>query len=225
MNIITDLHLPLGVDDILRGQGGDPEIIFNRKPVLILAAERARLNGLSLIHPVVLTHEVLLHAYRHERILLEGGAMLTGPLVTHHLAGAERVVAAVCTIGPELEKAVSHLLGEDPVYALALDGLGNAAVEILAQQACVRIAEHGKVEGWSTSTPLSPGSPEWSVEIGQPQIFNLLDTSQAGITLTTGGMMIPKKSLSFIVGLGPDMSQVGMCEVCSLKMTCRYQHA
>ena len=63
------------------------------------------------------------------------------------------------------------------------------------------------------------------MELGQPQIFALVDPSKAGVKLTSGGMMIPKKSVSFVVGLGPEMSQANMCSVCSLKETCRYQNA
>jgi hypothetical protein len=221
----TDWNFTLSADDILRGQGADPQIVRAGKPSLLKAAERARTEGLDLIHPVALTREVVVREHRHERVLLGGGAALTGPLVTHQLGGAKRVVAAVCTIGLELENATSHLLNEDPLYALALDGLGNAAVENLAQQVCGRIAEQVQGEGLQASSPLSPGSPEWPVEVGQPQIFAMLDPSKAGVTLTSGGMMIPKKSISFVVGLGPEMSQAGMCAVCSLKETCRYRHA
>jgi hypothetical protein len=221
----TDWQLSMTVDDILRGQGASPEVIRQRKPSLMMAAERARVDGLSLLHPVALTCAALVREYRHERILLEGGGNLTGPLVTRHLIGAQQVVAAVCSIGLELEEVVTHLLGEDPLYALALDGLGNAAVEILAQQVCGHIAEKVQSEGLQASTPLSPGSPDWPVEIGQPQIFSLIDPSLASIRLTSGGMMLPKKSMSFIVGLGHEMSQANLCEVCSLQETCRYQHA
>ena len=225
MNIITDLQLSLSVDEILRGQGADPQIVHAGKPRLIQAAERALAEGGSLLHPVALTHEVDVKFHRHDRILLKGGAELTGSLVARHLAGAQRVVAALSTIGPELEEAVSHHLSADPLYGLALDGLGNAAVEMLAQQVCARLGEQVLLEGLQASTPLSPGNPEWSVEIGQPQIFALLDPAQAGISLTSGGMMLPKKSVSFIVGIGTEMSQANLCEVCSLKETCRYQHA
>jgi hypothetical protein len=117
------------------------------------------------------------------------------------------------------------MFSEDPLYALALDGLGNAAVESLAQQVCGQIAEQVKDEGLQASTPLSPGTPEWPVEVGQPQIFALLDPSKAGVKLSSGGMMIPKKSVSFVVGLGQEMSQNSMCTVCSLQNTCRYQNA
>jgi hypothetical protein len=225
MNIITDLQLSPVVDDILRGQGADPKLVRTGKPRLMVSAERALTEGSCLLHPVALTSEVLVRDHRHERILLEGGVSLTGPLVARHLAGAQRVVAAICTIGPDLENAVTHQLGEDPLYALALDGLGNAAVENLAQQVCGRIGEQVQAEGLQASTPLSPGNPEWPVEVGQPQIYSLLDPARAGIRLTSGGMMLPKKSISFIVGLGPAMAQTNLCEVCSLKETCRYQNA
>jgi hypothetical protein len=225
MILSTNWKIHLTVDDILRGQGADPQIVHTRKPSLLKAAERALSHGLGLLHPKVLSSKVAVKEHRHERITLLDGATLTGPAVTRQLSGAQHVVASVCTIGSKLEEVTAQLLREDPLYALALDGLGNAAVESLAQLVCGGIAEQIEQEGLQASAPLSPGSPEWPVEIGQPQIFSLLDSSKAGITLTTGGMMVPRKSVSFVVGLGPEMSQISMCSVCSLKETCRYQHA
>jgi hypothetical protein len=143
--------------------------------------------------------------------------------VARHLAGAERVAAVICSLGPALEEYAASL--ENLVLALALDGLGNAAVESVAQQVCGRLAERAEVYGLETSTPLSPGEPEWPVEVGQPQIFALAKPSRAGIRLTGGGMMIPKKSISFVTGIGQEMSQVHPCEACSLKEICRYRKA
>ncbi|HEX7620781.1 MAG TPA: hypothetical protein VF359_06230, partial [Anaerolineales bacterium] len=113
----------------------------------------------------------------------------------------------------------------DPLLGIAFDGLGNAAVEILGQQVCRRIGERAEAAGLTTSTPLSPGEPEWPVEVGQPQIFALVDPSQVGIKLTSGGMMIPKKSISFVVGIGPEMARTDLCDLCSLRERCRYRHA
>ncbi len=225
MTVWTDWNISLDIMDILSGQGMDPKIILNNKPRLMATAGRALNNGLELIHPAALTSEIAIQSRRHERMLLEGGGLLTGSLVMRHLAGALRVIAVICTIGQELENAISYFLGTDPLYALALDGLGNAAVESLAQQVCSRIGEKIRDEGLQVSTPLSPGAADWPAEIGQPQIFSLIAPSQAGIRLTPGGMMIPKKSMSFVVGLGLEMSQANLCDECSLKETCRYQHA
>jgi hypothetical protein len=224
MMITSDWNFSLSTDDILRGQGADPQIVRSSKPKLMVAAQRALAEGIVLIRPIALTREVSISGFRHERILLETGTALTGSLVTQQLGGAQRVVVAVCTIGSDLENAVTYLLGQDPTYALALDGLGNAAMENLAQQVCGRIEARAQSEGWSATTPLSPGNPEWPVDVGHQEIFSLLDPSEAGVMFTSGGMMVPKKSISFIVGIGTDVSQVGTCNVCSLKETCRYRH-
>ncbi len=222
--IMKNWTLSFNIDDILRGQGTDAELVRTGKPRLLKAAERAFKEGTSLLHPTAMLREFAVREHRHERILLEGGSQLTGSLVKRHLGGAMQVVPVVCTIGSKLEQAVTDLLDHDPLYALALDGLGNAAVENLAQQVCGKIADSAKKEGLNASTPLSPGIPEWPVEIGQPQILALLDASRAGIELTSGGMMIPKKSSSFIVGIGTEMAQTDLCALCSMKETCRYQH-
>jgi hypothetical protein len=223
-DIWKDFDLDLGVDDVLRGQGADPDLMRNRRPALVRAAERALAEGMSKIRPLALVGEFHVVDRRHERVLLEGGTALTGLLVSHHLSGAKRITAALVTIGPVLENVASRLTGKDPVLALALDGLGNAAVEQVGRQVCGRIGDWAQAKGMQASTPLSPGSPEWPVEIGQPQIFALLEPERAGIQITAGGMMFPQKSISFVTGIGSDMAQTHPCEVCSLKEVCRYRN-
>jgi hypothetical protein len=225
MTILTDWNFTLSADDVLRGQGADPETVRAKKPALLKAASAALHAGFTKLRPAAVIQNIKVVEHRHERILLKGGKELTGPLVAHNLAGAEQVILAVCTIGSELEKLASSWMDENPLLGLALDGLGNAAVEKVAQQVCAHIAERAQAKGLQASTPLSPGEMDWPVEVGQPQIFALLNPSQAGVTLTSGGMMVPKKSISFVVGLGPEMARTDICEVCSLKETCRYRHA
>jgi len=224
MNLWQDFDLTLNADDVLRGQGVDPAAIRQRRPALVAVAERAIAEGTPMIHAAALVQEVDVVEQRHERLILEGGGRLSGPLIARHLSGATRVAAVVCTLGRELEEAASRAMEKDPLLGLALDGLGNAAVERVGQQACGRIGDQAAADGLQTSTPLSPGVPEWPVETGQPQIFLLVEAAQAGIRITPGGMMIPKKSISFIAGIGNDMDQTEPCEVCNLKEVCRYRN-
>ncbi len=219
----TDFTLDLYVDDILRGEGADPTTARARQPALVKAAEEALRLGMPTILPAAVIHETKIIEHRHNQIRLEGGVALTGSLAVKFLAGAEQVAAAVCTIGPELEKLSSAQ--EDLVLVLALDGLGNAAVESVAQQTCRRIGKRAQEAGLETSAALSPGEPDWPVDVGQPQIFSLLDAGQAGVRLTEGGMMVPKKTISFVVGIGPHMEQADLCELCSMRERCRYRHA
>ena len=224
MDLWQDFELDLDADDVLHGQGMDPAAIRNRRPALVSVSERALAQGTPKIHATTLVREVGVVEQRHERLLLEGGGRLSGPLITRHLSGAARVAAVLCTLGEELEEAAAQVMGQDPLLGLALDGLGNAAIERIGQQACGRIGKRAAAEGLQTSTPLSPGVPEWPVEAGQPQIFTLVEAAQAGIRITPGGMMIPKKSISFVTGIGADMNQTEPCEVCNLKEVCRYRN-
>jgi hypothetical protein len=225
MELLEDFDFILSADDVLRGEGADPEIVRLKKPALLEAASTALRAGIIKLHPAALIHTTRVVEHRHEQILLQGGKELVSPLVARHLARAEQVVLAVSTIGSELEELASTSMEKNPLLGVALDGLGNAAVEILGQQVCMRIGERAQAAGLTASTPLSPGEPEWPVEVGQPQIFALLDPSRAGVTLTSGGMMVPKKSISFVVGIGPEMAQTNLCELCSLRERCRYRHA
>jgi hypothetical protein len=225
MEYWTNFVFTLSVDEILRGEGMDPLSIHAKRPALVKAAEYALRVGMPKIDPVAIINEKKVIEHHHERILLDSGTALTGSLFVQFLAGAERVVAAVCTIGSGLEGLASSEMDKNPLLALALDGLGNACVESVAQQVCRRISEQAKASGLESGTPLSPGEPDWPVDIGQPQIFSLLDNSQTGILLTEGSMMIPKKSISFLIGLGLKMEQADLCSLCSMRERCRYHRA
>jgi hypothetical protein len=224
MTLISDWTISLTIDDVLHGQGADPYKVLAQKPRLIEAAEKVISDAQKYLHPVALFSEIPIIERRHEHLILGGNRRLNGALLSRHLGGAKQVIPVVCTIGKVLEDAVSDLLDRDPLYAFALDGLGNAAVDNLSQQICGKIAANAKNYGMSASTPLNPGVTGWPVEIGQPQIMALLDVNSAGITLSSGGMMIPKKSSSFVVGIGVSMHQMDICDVCSMKENCRYRH-
>ena len=162
--------------------------------------------------------------FRHERVRLEEAGYLSGPLVAEHLHAARSVVLAVCSIGPALEEAASECFADDPALALALDAFGSAAVDLLGQAMCQMVDEQANAEGLQTTVPLSPGLVGWPVSSGQRQIFALFDAASAGVRLTDGYMMVPKKSTSMAIGIGPDVEHAGeSCDYCSMAATCRYR--
>jgi cobalamin-dependent methionine synthase I len=133
-------------------------------------------------------------------------------------------VAAVCTVGQAIDDVVSGAMDDDPLFGLALDGLGSAAVEALATSASNRFEAEAAAAGLETTIPLSPGMVGWPVERGQPELFALVRPDEAGVRLTSTWMMSPRKSISFVLGIGPDVRTSGRtCDYCSLKDTCRYQ--
>ncbi len=231
MPILTEWELLLNIDDVLRAQGANPEVIRQRRPGLVANTEKAITISKSLLHPVVLYEKYPVKRFIHERLELisgvpaNGKAHLAGELIAQHLAAAQEIIVMVCTIGAELDERVSSLFKIDPVTAVALDGVGSAAVELLAIQACNSFEAQALEQGMKTSMPLNPGMVGWPVEEGQPQIFTLLDSEQIQVSLTDSCMMVPNKSLSMVLGLGDKVSTAGSsCDYCSLNGVCRYQN-
>jgi hypothetical protein len=222
--ILRGWSLKIQPEQVLRAQGVDPDLPRPRSPVLAELVEQALTLGPALVDPVVLTRRLGVTGLRHERLLLEGGFELNGPLIPQHMAPATRVRVLICTLGPELEARVAFEMGRNPPLGMALDAYGSAAIQELATMACGYFEAEAKSEGLGTTIPLSPGMIGWPLDQGQLELFALVDATQIGVTLTTGLQMIPRKSLSMVVGLGSDMERSGRaCDYCSMQETCRYQ--
>jgi hypothetical protein len=224
MTVLDKWDLRLDVDVVLRSQGADPAAIRRRSPRLVESAERALEEGSPLLQPRVTARRLLIEDLRHERLKLEGGGKLSGELLVEHMGGAQEAIIVLCTVGEALERRAAEVSKEDAVYGLALDGVGSAGVEALANAACALFEEEVTKEDCQVTIPLSPGMVGWPVEQGQPQIFDLLDAGEIGVRLTESMMMLPRKSLTFVLGIGKELVAGGRtCDYCSLKETCRYQ--
>lgn len=223
MPVMNQWELSLDVDQVLRGQGADPAALRQRSPRLVELAEQAIEEGTPLLNPALVFQRLAVEGIHHERIKLEGGRELRGKLIAQHLAPAREVLLILCTVGENIEMKVSQVMENDMVYALAMDGFGTAAVEALANAACHHFEVEAKAENLENSIPLSPGMVDWSVEEAQPQLFDLLDSEEIGMKLTQSLVMIPRKSLSMVIGVGESMIAGTTCDYCSMREVCRYQ--
>ena len=116
--MLRDLALDLTEDDVLRGQGADPQALRRRRPALAQLAGRALELGRPLIAPAVAWRRLAVEELRHERLGLAGGEALHGTLLASHLGGARRLVALVCTIGPGVEERSAREAQDDTLLAL-----------------------------------------------------------------------------------------------------------
>ena len=224
MPIWDTQKLDFDVDAVLRGQGAEPLAIRQRSPRLVELAERALAEADSLLEPRTLYLELDVETLRHERLVLKGGGTLSGNLIAEHLGPAKRVIIILCTIGEALETHAARVSQDDIVYGLALDGVGSAAVEALANAACKHFEDQAMELGYQSSIPISPGMVGWPIDEGQPEIFEILKPDQVNVRLTEYGLMMPRKSLTMVLGLGDTMKTGGRtCDYCAMRETCRYQ--
>jgi len=178
------------------------------------------------LEPVIAyqTHPII--KVGHHQLSLEGNAILKGSILSSVLAEAKQLAVAVCTIGPKLEKQVTEYFSDDEALrGLLLDGIGTTAVDSLTFEVCNLVGYEASLHGYQASSPLSPGGSRFPIS-EQWQLFPLVPASQIGVSLTSSGVMVPRKSLSMVIGMGHDMktwTKAESCARCNLRDTCRYR--
>lgn len=138
------------------------------------------------------------------------------------LERCEMVAVFALTIGNYLEDLVSYLAENGLVLqATVLDAVGSGTVEKLAIQVEGKIRINAGIEGLITSRRFSPGYCDWEVS-QQELVFRALDGDTPSIRLTDSMLMIPRKSVSGIIGIGlpgNDIENYNPCSTC-LKKDC-----
>ena len=152
------------------------------------------------------------------RAIIEGLIVFRSEVVARLLEQCEKVAVFATTIGSHLEEVVSQM-AEDGlvVQAAVLDAIGSDAAEKMADFVQDSISEIARAQGLTTSRRFSPGYCDWDVS-QQKMVFQALKGDHAGINLTEGCLMIPRKSMSGIIGIGPPDSNVenyNPCKTCN----------
>jgi hypothetical protein len=153
--------------------------------------------------------------------LIEGSIIFKSRIIARLLERCPQVAIFVVTIGKYLEETAWQLARDGLILqATVLDAIGSDAVEKMADFAQARIKEIVKAQGLVISRRFSPGYCDWN--IGQQRmLFYALTGNTLGIRLTGECLMIPQKSISGIVGVGPPNANVENYNPC---MTCRKQN-
>ncbi len=137
------------------------------------------------------------------------------------------VGAGICTIGDVIETRVSALFeAREFPLAVMLDSVGSAAVESLAEYANDLLCQAALPEGLQVTNRISPGYAGWDTA-EQAALFRLCPGGPIGVTLNDACFMTPTKSISFLVGLGPDARvdhYFTQCRRCWMR-DCAYRRA
>lgn len=76
--------------------------------------------------------------------------------------------------------------------------------------------QHLRQYGLNITDRYSPGYCGWNVD-EQQKLFSLFPDKFCGVTLTPHSLMQPVKSVSGIIGIGPEVSRKGYtCNVCDM---------
>jgi hypothetical protein len=225
MPVIRDIPLSLKTREVLRREGFRerskvrPEIKSLIRELLVKKAH--------LVEPAVAYEIYPITGMSEGQLSLKGNVVVHSPLFPSLLPEAKELAAVVTTIGPRLEKQVTDYTSQgEPLRGLLLDGIGSAAVDSVTQEVCKLMAGEASSRGYEASRPFSPGMPCGLPISEQRQLLKMVPAREIGVSLTPAGVMVPRKSVSMVIGMGPQMktwTRAEVCARCSLRKTCPYR--
>ena len=226
MQIKRDWSIDLDEDKYLAMQGESfGKILAN--PERLNTFRQAIADVEQVVQPVACWDYFPIEKILHERLVLANGNRIGGGPVVQVIGGAAELIVAVCTVGPAVDRLIALAQKERQLFRMMiLHELGAWAVDMVRQEWCRLLEEDLQAKGLRASAPLSPGESAWSVK-DQAAIFSLLDTAEIGVSLSDSMIMTPIKSLSLIMGTGPEPMGVegaSNCDFCSIKEWCNYRH-
>jgi len=150
--------------------------------------------------------------------LIEDSIIFKSRVIAQLLEDCYQVAIFLVTIGRYLEETTAQLAKDGLILqATVLDAIGSGAVEKVADFVQDGIKEIAEAQGLVTSRRFSPGYCDWN--IGQQRmLFHALTGNALGIRLTGECLMIPQKSISGIIGIGPSIDSVenyNPCKTCT----------
>ncbi|MBA7697925.1 hypothetical protein ES703_106597 [subsurface metagenome] len=148
-------------------------------------------------------------------VAIKDSVTFESEVIARLLEHCHKAAIFLVTIGDLLEETVGQL-AEDRlvVQATVLDAIGSVAVESVANFVQERVEEVAQAQGLTISRRFSPGYCDWDVS-QQKMVFQTMKGDYAGIHLTDGCLMLPRKSISGIIGIGPrDVADYNPCKTC-----------
>ena len=138
------------------------------------------------------------------------------------LAPCREAVLLAATLGAESERLLLRMQAKDAAQALVLDAVLSAAIEAVLDAREEALRGELAVQGRYLTDRFSPGYGDMPLAQTR-EICEVLGAQRAiGLTVSAGGVMIPRKSVTAILGISdvPVARRPAGCEGCAARETC-----
>ncbi|MDO5561027.1 MAG: vitamin B12 dependent-methionine synthase activation domain-containing protein [Oscillospiraceae bacterium] len=179
---------------------------------------------LDIINPMYV-YRVFDKEYNSEGELQVPGynTVLKGKSIKKHLENSQKIAMLCATLSNGADTLIRTSQVNDVTGALITDALANAAIEQVCDHVCDLIKE--KLPDYYQTSRFSPGYGDLPMDL-QNSFLTILDAPRRiGVTLSDGGLLVPLKSVTAIVGLTREniKSTQSGCSSCALRETCEYR--
>ena len=138
------------------------------------------------------------------------------------LAPCREAVLLAATLGAESERLLLRMQAKDAAQALLLDAVLSAAIEAVLDAREEALRRELAAQGRYLPDRFSPGYGDMPLA-QMREICEVLGAQRAiGLTVSAGGVMIPRKSVTAILGISdvPVARRPAGCEGCAARETC-----
>ena len=109
--------------------------------------------------------------------------------------GCSRVMMIAATLGAGVDRLIHKKSAISVAEGFIFDAVASAMVEGL-----VDLSEIRSTSGYEHTKRFSPGYGDMPLSL-QGEIINILDGRRLGITLSESGMMLPRKTVTALIGM------------------------
>ena len=138
------------------------------------------------------------------------------------LASCDEAVLLAATLGAKSERLLLRQQASSGADALIMDAVLSAAIEAVCDQMEDNIRKDALLEGRHLTDRFSPGYGDMPLAQTK-EICAVMKTDRSiGLTVSHSGIMIPRKSVTAIMGLSrePQKRRPSACAVCNMRATC-----
>ena len=152
----------------------------------------------------------------------ECGTLLHGEDIKKHISDCGKVIIFAATLGVAFERLIRTAEITDMAYAVVLDAFASAYIEDYCDRCEAEL--HKKTGGFFTWR-YSPGYGDYPVSLQSDFIRFLSADKKIGLTATENHILIPRKSVTAIIGVSekPQQKEKRSCESCNMKETCKFR--
>lgn len=151
--------------------------------------------------------------------------VLEGSSIQELLKDSSKCIFMAVTLGQRVEQYLRRLQVMNLNRAIIADFCASSMVEHLCNQINQEWKEKWLLQNQYLTDRFSPGYGDLSIYI-QKQLCEILDTSRKiGLSVTSSGIMIPRKSITAIIGIS-DVKQkmkIRGCKYCDFYKECNYR--
>lgn len=130
-----------------------------------------------------------------------GNLQVKSGALAANLRGCDEVILMAATLSVGVDRILNRNIKLDMAKAAVIQAVAATAIEEYCDRCQREIEEEVRGEGYYVRPRFSPGYGDFSLEV-QSAFLEMTDaTKLIGITLTDGGIMVPEKSVTAVIGL------------------------